>query len=322
MLLIVTCSDDPTADFVQQQLVSANVVYRRLNTDQLFTHFTNNTSINPGGTEADTCVIFGGGPVIDLSKVTSVWYRRPKAPKAHPAITSPQAILYAEEEGDYYLRNLLALLGPAIWVSKPEAIRAANVKLHQLMVARKLGLAIPKSLATTDPEEAYRFFISCDGNVIVKPFTRNILDYGDTQATILTSKVKHTDTQMFDQVRLGITFFQEYIPKEFEVRVTVIGNHVFSTKIDSQSDPNRMVDWRSTSPNQPRWMLHEIPQEIVDKCRQIVRHYGLNFGALDFAFTPQGEYVFFELNPNGQWAWQEIELGLPMTQQLIKTLCP
>jgi D-alanine-D-alanine ligase-like ATP-grasp enzyme len=30
---------------------------------------------------------------------------------------------------------------------------------------------------------------------------------------------------------------------------------------------------------------------------------GLRFGALDFIVTPAGEWVFLEINPNGQWVW-------------------
>jgi len=52
----------------------------------------------------------------------------------------------------------------------------------------------------------------------------------------------------------------------------------------------------------------------------MVETYGLNYDAFDFAITPDGRIIFFELNPNGQWAWQEIYLGLRMTDALIRTL--
>jgi hypothetical protein len=34
--------------------------------------------------------------------------------------------------------------------------------------------------------------------------------------------------------------------------------------------------------------------------------YGLRFAAIDMAVALTGEWVFFEVNPNGQWAWLDL----------------
>ncbi|MEJ2669125.1 MAG: MvdD family ATP-grasp ribosomal peptide maturase, partial [Gammaproteobacteria bacterium] len=36
---------------------------------------------------------------------------------------------------------------------------------------------------------------------------------------------------------------------------------------------------------------------------------GLNFGCIDMILTPDDEFVFLEVNPNGQWLWVEHSLG-------------
>jgi hypothetical protein len=36
--------------------------------------------------------------------------------------------------------------------------------------------------------------------------------------------------------------------------------------------------------------------------------------------TPEDEYVFLELNPNGQWLWLELELGLPLVATMADLL--
>jgi D-alanine-D-alanine ligase-like ATP-grasp enzyme len=46
----------------------------------------------------------------------------------------------------------------------------------------------------------------------------------------------------------------------------------------------------------------------------------LRFAALDFIVTPDGEYVFLEANPNGQWAWIEHETGLPIAAAIADAL--
>ncbi|WP_369246868.1 hypothetical protein [Streptomyces sp. R41] len=40
---------------------------------------------------------------------------------------------------------------------------------------------------------------------------------------------------------------------------------------------------------------------------------GIVFESFDFAVTPDGEWVFFENNSAGTWAWVEYRTGLPIT---------
>jgi glutathione synthase/RimK-type ligase-like ATP-grasp enzyme len=47
---------------------------------------------------------------------------------------------------------------------------------------------------------------------------------------------------------------------------------------------------------------------------------GLNFGAVDMILTPDGRYVFLEINPNGQWGWVEDLTGMPISEEIIGLL--
>jgi len=38
------------------------------------------------------------------------------------------------------------------------------------------------------------------------------------------------------------------------------------------------------------------------------------------AVTPDGEYVFFEINASGQFQWIEYATGLPITEALVDQL--
>jgi glutathione synthase/RimK-type ligase-like ATP-grasp enzyme len=98
--------------------------------------------------------------------------------------------------------------------------------------------------------------------------------------------------------------FQEYIPKAVELRVTIIGDEIFVAEIDSQSQAETAIDWRDYSVPM-RMKRGSLPDDIVSKCFALVRGFGLNFSALDFIVTPEGEYVFLESNPNGQFLFVE-----------------
>jgi glutathione synthase/RimK-type ligase-like ATP-grasp enzyme len=44
----------------------------------------------------------------------------------------------------------------------------------------------------------------------------------------------------------------------------------------------------------------------------------LQYGAFDFIEKPDGELVFLEINPTGEWAWLENALGYPMRSAFIE----
>jgi len=52
----------------------------------------------------------------------------------------------------------------------------------------------------------------------------------------------------------------------------------------------------------------------------LLEKFQLNFGAIDMVLTPNDEYVFLELNPNGQWLWLEHLTGLPISEEMAKLL--
>ena len=59
---------------------------------------------------------------------------------------------------------------------------------------------------------------------------------------------------------------------------------------------------------------------MAEKCLALTRSYGLAFGAIDLARVDDGLYTFFEINPNGQWAWIEQLTGQPLRQAMAGLL--
>jgi D-alanine-D-alanine ligase-like ATP-grasp enzyme len=63
-----------------------------------------------------------------------------------------------------------------------------------------------------------------------------------------------------------------------------------------------------------------LPEDIGNKCLDLMRKLGLNYGALDFCITPEGEHVFFEINCAGQYLWVEERTQMPISQELALLL--
>jgi glutathione synthase/RimK-type ligase-like ATP-grasp enzyme len=105
-----------------------------------------------------------------------------------------------------------------------------------------------------------------------------------------------------------------------EIRATIVGNRVFAAEIHSQNSPKTRDDWRRYDFDNTPHLPHQLPLDMEQKCVDLVRHLNLNFGAIDLILTPQGEYVFLEINPNGQWGWIEELTGLPICAAIVDLL--
>ena len=46
----------------------------------------------------------------------------------------------------------------------------------------------------------------------------------------------------------------------------------------------------------------------------------LRYGAIDLIETPDGEFVFLEVNPSGQWGWIADLGGLPIPEAVADML--
>ncbi len=113
---------------------------------------------------------------------------------------------------------------------------------------------------------------------------------------------------------------QEQIPWRVELRVTVVGDQIFACEIHSQISNHARLDWRRYDTGATPHLVHELPGEIADRCVALTHRLGLRYGAVDLILTPDGRYVFLEINPNGQWLWIENLTGLPISQAVCDLL--
>jgi len=315
LILIVSTKFDPHVDIIIHQLHEKQIPFVRFNTED-FPLSASATILFEGFTHSEE-LTFPNNPQIKGSDITAVWYRRP-APFEFPSEFSPAAHIFAEKETRAAIQGLWQLLD-CLWVNHPEKNRVAEVKLNQLKTASRLGLEIPKTLLTNDPEEVRKFFQSCSENIIIKTLTGGLVTDELDSTAIYTNVVGKEDVKYIDTVRYTPTLFQEYVPKEIELRITVVGEKVFAAEIHSQTRQKTLVDWRRDALNLSH-IEHKLPKEIEEKCESLVRSFGLHFGAIDMILTPDGRYVFLEINPNGQWAWIEDLTGMPISEALIELL--
>ena len=79
------------------------------------------------------------------------------------------------------------------------------------------------------------------------------------------------------------------------------------------------LDWRSDY-DAPTYEVVEVPPDVECGVKELMLSLRLRFGAFDFLVTPEGRWVFLEVNPNGQWAWIEQMTGMPIASALADAL--
>jgi hypothetical protein len=316
MILIVTNQQDLTADLVIVRLQELGLSFLRFNTEDFPSTVQLIWTLNQGAVAGKLTI---EDRSIDLESIVSIWYRRPLNPRAPAIIGHPTARAFAERESLSSLQNIWPTIN-CLWVSKPESIRQASSKLEQLRIAHHLGLEVPKTLVTTVPEEA-RAFCMTHADVIAKTLSRPSAGTLAGESFILyTSRIEAHDLERLATVSLTPTLFQSLVPRKCDLRVTLVGSRVFATEIHTPAEFSQQVDWRRARVETLVHIPHELPERITEILKQYLRHYGLMFGAFDFLITPDGQYVFLELNPNGQWAWLEQAIGSPISYALAEML--
>ncbi len=319
MILIVTRAGDEHTDAVVECLQRKKVDYVRFETGS----FSQNIHLSIHHGNHNKQYLNVDGKRIELEDIRAVWYRRPLPPMAKSQL-SPEDQEFVRDESRHVLDGLWYLLGDRFWVNPYLPDKAAHNKLYQLHVARKVGLRVPKTLITSDPNEALEFFESCRGEMIYKTFSNYTRTEGETGRGIYTTRVdrQHLLSRL-TQVELGPCFFQEYIPKKVELRITIVGQRLFAAEIQSQKLDLARVDWRRSSGRGLEELVcgvDYLPEATEKKIHEFISRLGLVFGCLDFVVTPDDECVFLEINPNGQWLWVEEITGMPLLENFAELL--
>ncbi|MEW5987915.1 MAG: MvdC/MvdD family ATP grasp protein [Chloroflexota bacterium] len=299
MILIVTNKQDYTADFLILELRRRGVDYVRFNTEDFPQAVDLLIEIDNGGLAGQLRIY---NRSVALGEIHSIWYRRPLPSESAKQLMDPGARELVITESRETLEGLWRTM-PCFWISHPDSIRTAESKLLQLKTASLLGFTIPRTLVTNSPHAAESFYNRNAGQVVYKPQRYGRVIRGDTVSLIYTNLIEEYHVEHFAAVQLAPVLFQPYVPKMVEVRVVVVGDRAFAVELRSQEILAARHDWRRVDPSELPHVVHELPSEVEAKCINLLRVLRLAFGAIDFILTPEGEYIFLEINPNGQWAW-------------------
>lgn len=313
-VLVLAQEQDTTADLVVDALHGRDAAVARIDTADFPRSLrivgTPDRLDSPGW-------LWAGDHRIDLASISSV-YRRHPAEFTFPEGMSEPERRFATLESVSGLGGLLTAQ-PWRWIDSPSAVADASYKPRQLRVATECGFRVPRSLITTVGAEARAFAAEIGGHgVIYKSLSTGIVTEQDQLRIIYTSRLSSPDFLDDNAIGLCCHLFQEWVPKVYDVRLTVVGDRCFAVAVHASS-PEAKTDWRSRY-GDLRYEVVETPPRVRESAAQYLRRFGLTFGAFDFSVSIESEWWFLECNPSGQWGWIAEEADLPIADAIADEL--
>jgi glutathione synthase/RimK-type ligase-like ATP-grasp enzyme len=249
---------------------------------------------------------------LKLEDCRSIWWRRPQQPVISKEIIRDTHRNFAMNEVAEALQGLWQSLN-AFWINDPLLDQAASRKVYQLCIAQDVGLEIPSTLISTCPGSVREFIARKKfDNVIYKAFSATEAEWRETRL------LRKNELDLIDNVRFAPVIFQDYIEAEVDLRVTVVGDDIFAAAINSQETSYKVdfrIDMGKAHINEVR-----LPDEIEKKLHALMKRLGLVYGAIDMRLTPDGRYVFLEINPAGQWLFIEQQTGQKISRAIARML--
>jgi glutathione synthase/RimK-type ligase-like ATP-grasp enzyme len=247
---------------------------------------------------------------IVLDDVTAIWWHHPAPFGLPPALHDPVHRDFARQEAVTAFRGFWQA-SQAFWVNSIPHEETASHKPWQLHLARQLGLTVPETLITNSPEEARQFWQQYPGEVIYKAFRASREVWRETRL------LQPQEEALAETIRLAPVIFQRYVPALYDLRILLVGDRVFAAAAAIQQG-EYPVDVRMNR-HMP-YFPHPLPSDITQKLLALRHHLRLEYGAVDMRLTPDGDYVFLEINPNGEYLYMEQATGLPISRALAEYL--
>lgn len=249
------------------------------------------------------------GKRIVSDEISAVWSRRPGRIHAAPAITDGLDRSFTENEWAQTLDGFFAVASrrniSPLWKQR------AATKPLQISIASRVGLRVPETLITSDPAEALAFAGKFEQGIVHKAMTSPSHQFVDTRVW------NSMDAQQIGDLPLCPAIFQQRIIGPADVRATVVGSRIFSACIlrgaggagvDSRLD----LDAPCTA--------YQLPSDVESAILHLMGELGLLFGTIDLKVAENGDHVFLEINPQGQFLYIEILTGLPISNSLADFL--
>ncbi len=251
--------------------------------------------------------------LVSSDEISGIWLRQ------KPIVQNPSwgplqraAAEFSQGEWRTVLNSLQICCPNAIWVNDPQKQICINSKPRQLAIASELGMLTPRTIISNNPNDISAFIEEC-GRVIYKSL--NWYTFPDQTGILTTELTADTVSEKSDAIKSAPGIYQQLIEKDYELRITVVGEKCFTALVRTPKSGDGAVDWRHAHFED----IFESVTEDLELNKSILNFHnktGLRYGTYDFIVDKFGDKHFLECNPAGQYLWLENSLGLQISDAI------
>ncbi len=320
MILIISSPEDLSTDFIIDWLNFYKKEFIRIN----FIDLINPLKPLKIRYSIDENCLFIGDSTLDLGKINAVWFRKLGLFKKS-AFYKLGLSNHIEEEiltqliNEYtaFFSSVLQNIDNCYWVTDIKT-RGLN-KWQVLKYAKEAGLKVPKTDIINNADDLTTLVKerSSITKTLKEPFFFNDINYIYSMYTKIVAEEDIEDFSSF----FFPSLIQEKIEKEIEIRTFFIEDDFYSMAIFSQADSQTIVDFRDYNfVKFNRNVPYNLPQALEDKLKILVNKIGLNCGSIDMILDKQGNYIFLEVNPNGQFGMVDFPCNYNLHKLMAENL--
>jgi glutathione synthase/RimK-type ligase-like ATP-grasp enzyme len=246
--------------------------------------------------------------LVNIKDIDLVWWRRVNSPqKVSSDITNPIHVDLINNDCKEAVIGLFLTKFKGIWINDPIATKTAENKIYQLNVAKKFGFQIPQTIVSQNPDYIKKFCEKLNNNVIVKPVR------GTKLSNLFTRMLTKEHITSTSSMRICPVMYQEYIRGSMHIRAHVLGNNIYSVLIKSEG-----LDWRENL--DIPFKVIDLPNSIQKRLHKVVRSLGLKMGIVDLKMTQNNNFIWLEINPQGQFLFVQGISGLNLISHFARFL--
>jgi ATP-grasp ribosomal peptide maturase len=312
-VLVLAREFDPTADAVVTELAWRGVPVFRTDLAAFPAQLRLDARLRDGRW---TGRLWNDHHAVALEEIRSIWNRGPRTYRFDDALTAAERE-FCYREAKLGVGGVLAALD-VLWANHPNRCADAIFKPYQWMIAAEVGLMVADTVITNDVEAARRFIGDVPHETVTKALgPSGITEHGQSQVAY-TRRLSAEDLADPVAVATTATTLQRFVPKAFEVRLTVIGQEMFPVAIHADTEDAR-TDWRS-DPAGLRYERAPVPDVVAEAVGRYMKRTNLVYAGFDLVVTPADQWVMLEANTGPQMGWLEAATGAPITDAMATLL--
>ncbi|HET6228322.1 MAG TPA: hypothetical protein VFF27_18725 [Bacteroidia bacterium] len=173
-------------------------------------------------------------------------------------------------------------------------------KLKQLKVAAECGLHVPSTFIRNCKSQVLEYVEDPETFLITKSIQENVL-FQDSDSFYFDLKVNRIQPSALPD-RFFPSLFQYQQEKVMEIRSFYLDGKFYSLAMLLCASEQEVIDYR-TMTEQLRYAKYQLPDELQEKLRRMMKQLNLQTGSIDLIKDQAGIYYFLEINPTGQIGW-------------------